>query len=109
MEQEYCFKVKAYLSFIYTQKEEYSQAIMYANEVLDFKEEIYEQLKEHKTNGCNRMYYEIYTEEMFAPEELIDIEIRRMESKALYKYLAISYQRLGMDDVADIFWSVLKQ
>lgn len=109
LEQEYYFKVKGYLAFIYTQKEDYSQAIMYANEALDLKEEIYEQLNEHKTDGCNRIYYEIYTEEMFAPEELIDIEIKRMKSKELYKYLAISYQRLGMDDVADIFWRVVKQ
>ena len=107
MEQEYCFKVKGHLSFIYTQKEEYSQAIRYANEALDIKEEIYEQLKEHKTNGCNRMYYEIYTEERAG--EIIDIELKRMASKALYEHLAISYQRLGMDDVADTFWRVVKQ
>lgn len=119
LEQEYCFKVKAHLSFLYTQKEEYSQAIRYANEALDLKEEIYEQLDEHKISGCNRIYYEIYTEERegkryvlaegLDPEELIELELNRMASKALYERLAISYQRLGMDDVADIFWSVVKQ
>lgn len=117
LEQEYCFKVKAHLSFLYTQKEEYSQAIRYANEALDLKEEIYEQLNDH--NGCNRIYYEIYTEERegeryvlikdLNPKKLIELELNRMASKALYERLAISYQRLGMDDVADIFWSVVKQ
>lgn len=115
MEQEYYFKVCSHLAFIYNQKKDYISAIRYAERALDFKNDVYKERK--NATGYDKMYYDIYGDlsgsingvNAWDPEEIINVELKRMSSKNIYYHLAVAYQGLGIDDVASEYWKLIKR
>ncbi len=117
LEQEYYFKAKGHLAFIYTKNRMYLKAIECAEDALNFKNAIYESMD--NPEGVNKMYYEIYMHDkerkskeipdnIWDIKELISAELGRMSSKILYQRLATSYQNLGLEDIAEQYWSAIR-
>lgn len=109
LEQEYYFKVHSHLAYISIKRRDYVSAIEYAEEALDFRENI-EFDNMHFTN-IDRFYKEIYEHKgektyiTWNVSELVDVELERMSLSNIYLYLATAYQELGADDIADIYWN----
>lgn len=109
LEQEYYFKVHSHLAYISIKRRDYVSAIEYAEEALEFRENI-EFDNMHFTN-IDRFYKEIYEHKgkktyiMWNASELVDVELERMSLSNIYLYLATAYQELGADDIADIYWN----
>lgn len=103
LEQEYYYKIKSHLSYICIMEREYEEAIEYAMQALDFKDEIYDGAS-NAENVYARIYFQIYEENA---NSIISLELRRMGSRQLYRYLAIAYQNLGNERIADQYWDIV--
>lgn len=116
LEQEYYFKVNSHLAYIYVKKGEYMTAIEYANVALDFRDNVYAAME--LPDGYNKMYFDVYegvdteegwgTLEDWSPRSMILLEVKRMSSHNVYLYLAQAYQGLGIQDIADEYWNLVK-
>lgn len=115
LEQEYYFKVCSHLAYIYNKKMDYREAIRYAEQALDLKNDIYDARED--ADGYDKMYYDIYgsmkldrdSETEWKPVNIISVELQRMSSKNIYHHLAIAYEGFGIKDVADEYWSIVKR
>ena len=117
LEQEYFFKVNSHLAYISINRMEYEEAIRYAEIALDFRDAVY--ADRDLLVDYDRMYSEVYgggvirpnemSQQLWKPESFVRLEITRMGAKNLYKYLAIANDRLGRDDLAESYWSVVKK
>lgn len=103
LEQEYYYKIKSHLSYICIMEREYEEAIEYAMQALDFRDEIYDGAS-NAENVYARIYFQIYEENA---NSIISLELRRMGSRQLYRYLAIAYQNLGNERIADQYWDIV--
>lgn len=104
LEQEYYYKINSHLGHISIMERKYEKTIEYALEALDFRDAIYEALSDRQ-NPYVRIYFQIYSEKAY---EMVVLELKRMGSKHLYRYLAIAYQNLGNQRIADQYWDIVK-
>lgn len=101
LEQEYYFKVKIHLSYIYLQQKDYYQAIISGNDALNFRKDI-----EDSKKACVAFYYDMYGQEN--AQTYIDMTLARLSRRQIWRYLAIAYQESGMQDVADDYWRLYR-
>lgn len=106
LEQEYIFKVKIQIGFIYlTKLKKYRRCIDVLKQALDLKEQIWKGKKQ--VNSSTAFYFDLYGKEK--AEEYIQIELSRMGCRQAYQYLSKAYEYLGDWDESERYWALAKQ
>ncbi len=108
LEQEYFFKVSVHVCYLYVQREDYYHAILNANQALKLRAGISGEgaMTDAESNPytmfCRRMYRD-------KAQEYIDLILKRMGTKQVYRYLAEAYQIADMREEADKYWALARR
>ena len=110
LEQIYYFKTLSYMSIIYNKKKEYLLAIENSNKAIDVKNIIYNE--RNNPTGYNKLYFDIYNKYLANSNldisDVIDSKLKQMPIKNIYFNLANAYQGLGLNDISNEYWNLVK-
>lgn len=106
LEQEYYFKVYIRIGYIYLNKfEDSKKCIEILNKAVSLKENVSKGL--NARNSSTAFYYDVYG--LGDAEKYIRIELGRMSTKQLYRYLSRAYENLENWDMSRECWDLSEE
>lgn len=102
LEQEYYFKIKVHLGFIYLQKEEYPKAIQCSEEAISFEKE-FKEFREKYT----KFYTQIYDRDKV--DIIANLTLEKLSKKRTYAYLLKAYEKIGNAEKAREYVRLLSE
>lgn len=100
LEQEYYFKIKVDIGYCYLQTNDYYNTIVNCKKALEFVNKI-----EEKEDEYVKFYFDVYGENA---DIYIDMTLKRMGKRNVYRYLAIAYAESDMEETSERYWKMYK-
>lgn len=92
LEQEYYFKIKVHLGYIYLQKREYHKSINCSESAINLKESI-----EDSPEKFTKFYKKIYIRDEKV-DEIVKLTLEKMTNRQVYAHLSKAYGELSMTE-----------